>query len=52
MGAQAGQLALGVVGGIIGYVVSGFNPLGASIGFALGPAVGPVTFVADSKAPA
>lgn len=34
------QLALGVVGGVVGFVASGFNPYGAAIGFSVGMSVG------------
>ncbi len=41
-----GQLALGVVGGVIGYAIGG--PEGAQIGFALGSAAGSILFAEEN----
>lgn len=37
---MSGSSAGGIVGGAIGFVVSGGNPIGAQIGFMIGPATG------------
>ncbi len=42
------QLALGVIGGVIGFFVSGGNPLGAQIGFALGSILGAIIFAEET----
>lgn len=42
-----GQLALSVVGAGVGFVVSGFNPAGAAVGWSLGSAVGGILFAPD-----
>ncbi len=43
----------GIVGGVIGFVVTGYNPAGARWGYAIGPAVGaqhdPELFLAPSE---
>lgn len=42
-----GQLAVSVVGAGVGFVVSGFNPYGAAIGWSIGSAVGSQLFGPD-----
>lgn len=42
-----GQLAVSVVGAGVGFVVSGFNPAGAAVGWSLGSAVGGILFAPD-----
>ncbi len=37
---MSGQSVGGIIGGAIGFVVSGGNPIGAQIGFAVGAGVG------------
>lgn len=44
---SVGQIITGVVGGIVGFVVSGFNPAGAVIGFSLGFSIGGLIFPPD-----
>src|SRR6201987_5951979 len=46
-----GQLVLGIVGAGVGFVASGGNPLGASIGFFVGSALGGLIFPNKVNAP-
>ncbi len=43
-----GQIATGVVGAVVGYVVSGFNPVGAIYGASIGLTLGGILFPASA----
>lgn len=44
---NAGQAALSIVGGVIGFVASGFNPAGAAWGYCISAMPGAATFALD-----
>ncbi|SOZ99444.1 hypothetical protein CBM2626_A30040 [Cupriavidus taiwanensis] len=48
---QVGQLALGVVGAVIGGLVSYGNPMAIQAGFMIGAAIGGVVFPPKTPAP-
>ncbi|WP_316150421.1 phage tail protein [Cupriavidus sp. BIC8F] len=48
---QVGQLALGIVGAVVGFYASGGNPMGAQVGFLVGAGVGGLVFHENQKGP-
>lgn len=51
MSGSVGQLVLGVVGAVVGFVVSGFNPYGAAVGWSIGAFAGGLLFPQNYKGP-